>query len=170
MKECPRCLRDLEVEAFNFKSRATGKRQVYCRECSRQYVREHYARNAAYYCAKARARNHDVGKFVREMLLAYLAEHPCVDCGESDVVVLDFDHTDPSTKRLEVALLVRKRHGWKPIKAEIDKCEVRCANCHRRRTARQFGWYRLRNANADRARPERIELPTAGSEDQCSIR
>jgi hypothetical protein len=39
-------------------------------------------------------------------LVAYLKEHPCVDCGE------------------------------------IDKCDVRCANCHRRRTAADFGWWR----------------------------
>ena len=29
------------------------------------------------------------------------------------------------------------------LKQEIAKCEVVCANCHRRRTAKQFGWYRL---------------------------
>jgi hypothetical protein len=28
------------------------------------------------------------------------------------------------------------------LKAEIAKCQVRCANCHRRRTAAQFGWWR----------------------------
>ena len=71
-------------------------------------------------------------------LVTYLSEHPCVDCGEQDLLVLDFDHRDPATKRLAIGSLLRYAR-WSPLEAEIAKCDVRCANCHRRRTARQFG-------------------------------
>lgn len=56
-KYCPGCDQLLEPTAFNFKDRSTGRRQVYCRKCSRRYGREHYQRNTAYYTAKARKRN-----------------------------------------------------------------------------------------------------------------
>jgi hypothetical protein len=57
----------------------------------------------------------------------YLLTHPCVDCGEADPVVLDFDHIDPATKSREVAWFIRRR-DLVGRAAEIEKCEVRCAN------------------------------------------
>lgn len=72
------------------------------------------------------------------MILAYLLEHPCVDCGESDPVVLDFDHLRDKTKNVTAML----NSTWPRIRREIEKCEVVCANCHRRRTAARGGFYR----------------------------
>lgn len=163
-KKCPSCLRDLPIEAFNFKVRATGVRQPYCRQCSRRYIREHYARNTAYYLAKARTRNVVIRLKGHERLLAYLREHPCVDCGETDPIVLQFDHVDPATKRLAVSLLIRSASSWSTVLTEIAKCEVRCANCHLRRTARQFGWYRLAETVIEEARPTGLEPITASFE------
>jgi hypothetical protein len=70
---------------------------------------------------------------VREMIWAYLIAHPCVDCGEADPVVLDFDHVRGEKSENLVRLIAA--HGRKKILDEIEKCEVRCANCHRRKTA-----------------------------------
>jgi len=142
-KLCPRCGQTLELAAFNFKHRATGRRQPYCRACSRLYIREHYERNKPYYIEKAVRRNRIQRRELMDRVLEYLLAHPCVDCGESDPVVLDFDHLDRSTKRWNIAARIGYGLGWRTIQAEIAKCVVRCANCHRRRTARQFGWYRL---------------------------
>jgi hypothetical protein len=59
----------------------------------------------------------------------------CVDCGyNKDSRALDFDHIDPSTKREAVSLMMVQRRSWGAIEAEIAKCEVRCANCHRTKT------------------------------------
>ena len=76
-------------------------------------------------------------------MLRYLREHPCVDCGEADPIVLDFDHRDREHKVDSVMKLVLSGYGWETILAEIAKCDVRCANCHRRRTAVQLGWFKL---------------------------
>src|SRR5207302_6595194 len=81
----------------------------------------------------------------RRLLQDYLRSHPCVDCGETDIVTLQFDHRDRATKRKEVALLVVQT-AWSIVQTEIAKCDVRCANCHRRRTALQLGWRRLDGA------------------------
>jgi len=65
---------------------------------------------------------------------AYLRDHPCVDCGISDPLVLEFDHVS-GMKRASVSQLTRQALPTKTIDEEIGKCQVRCANCHRRRTA-----------------------------------
>jgi hypothetical protein len=65
-------------------------------------------------------------------VLIHLLKHPCVDCGESDPVVLDFDHL--REKRLNVSELANRAVAWDEVAAEMAKCEVVCANCHRRRS------------------------------------
>lgn len=69
-------------------------------------------------------------------ILDFLSSHPCVDCGESDPIVLEFDHLDPATKAFNISKARREGYSLQRIQGEIKKCEVRCANCHRRRTVR----------------------------------
>jgi hypothetical protein len=139
-RECTRCRRVLDVTDFTFKHHATDRRHSYCKYCMRELVRDHYRRNTHYYVRKAKARNPFWRAGVRAKLLSYLADHPCVDCGEDDPVVLEFDHLDPASKTFEVSILMSRQAGWRRIREEIAKCAVRCANCHRRRTAIQFRW------------------------------
>lgn len=77
----------------------------------------------------------------RENLWNYLLTHPCVDCGETDPRVLDFDHVR-DTKKFGISRAVAGSHrSWNTILTEIAKCDVRCANDHRRRTAERGGFY-----------------------------
>lgn len=78
----------------------------------------------------------------RRYALDYLNEHPCVDCGETDPVVLDFDHVRGEKSYNVGAAISGSCRSWKSIMIEIAKCEVRCANCHRKKTAAQFSWYK----------------------------
>jgi hypothetical protein len=63
-----------------------------------------------------------------------MLRNPCVDCGLVDPLVMEFDHIT-GTKTADVSNLVRDAAPLSVIVAEIAKCVVRCANCHRRRTA-----------------------------------
>jgi hypothetical protein len=60
----------------------------------------------------------------------YLLDHPCVDCGFRDVRALDFDHRPDSGKTADVMRLAKDRHSLARIRVEVDKCDVRCRNCH----------------------------------------
>jgi hypothetical protein len=134
MRRCGRCERDLPVSEFN---RLRDGLQHWCRECFRAYFR---ARAAVHRRQSAAARRKRVA-VAREFMAGYLAEHPCVDCGQADPRVLDFDHLRDKTSL--VSALVAWGAPRDRLMAEIGKCDVRCANCHRRVTARRAGWSRL---------------------------
>jgi transcription elongation factor Elf1 len=60
----------------------------------------------------------------------------CVDCGEKNHIVLDFDHI--KDKKYNVSRMIHDGFTWASIKKEVLKCEVVCANCHRIRTHRRL--------------------------------
>jgi hypothetical protein len=62
----------------------------------------------------------------------YKAECGCSRCGEKDSACLEFHHKDPSEKDSAVAAYFRGGWSLKTIQKEISKCEVLCANCHRK--------------------------------------
>lgn len=76
------------------------------------------------------------------MLMEFLEKNPCVECGESDPVVLELDHLDPTEKTSNVSDLMN-RSRMELLMEELAKCQVMCANCHRKKTAKQFGWWKL---------------------------
>lgn len=79
---------------------------------------------------------------LRARMLEFMAGKSCIVCGESDPVVLQFNHIDPKQKRANVAtMLTSGGYKWDTIMSEINKCNIMCANCHMRHTAKQFSWY-----------------------------
>jgi hypothetical protein len=77
---------------------------------------------------------------IRKKLLEFLQDKSCLDCGEADPIVLDFDHVNPKEKFKSIARMLSGHYSWVKILTEIEKCEIRCANCHRRRSHVQFGY------------------------------
>lgn len=104
--------------------------QSRCRDCSKRW----YQANREGRLKAVAARNASQRREVNARLAEYLLQHLCVDCGETDVRVLDFDHRPDEVKLSEVTTLIQLRRRWSAISAEILKCDVRCANCHRKRT------------------------------------
>jgi hypothetical protein len=145
---CSRCHVAKPLADFPIKNTAKGWYGSHCRTCRRSYGKKHYLSNVSYYKAKASVSRTRERSANRAIVDAFLADHPCVECGEADPVVLDFDHVDP---KLKVDAIGRLQHsgGRAVLLSEMSKCEVRCGNCHRRRTARQFGWYRVSLAAHD---------------------
>jgi len=154
---------------FAFQSINSGVRQDHCRACHAAYRRQHYLKNRDVYIAREVARMLGYRLDNRIRLFEYLSAHPCIDCGESDVLVLEFDHRDPSTKKAEVAhLAVRK--PWKFVEAEILKCDVRCANCHRRRTATPFRLGTGADSRSEVKAPSPAAMPLLVALDPTALR
>ena len=76
---------------------------------------------------------------IRGRLLNFLSTKSCITCGEKDYRVLDFDHTNQKRKFKSVSDMRSGHYSWQSVYAEIYKCKIRCANCHRRKTYKQLG-------------------------------
>src|ERR1700689_1902561 len=90
MKRCPRCEETKPLDEF-FKKRERLARS-YCKPCQLEYVREHYRRTKGAYNARRYVLAEIYKERNRRLVYAPLGEHPCVDCAERNIIVLDFDH------------------------------------------------------------------------------
>lgn len=131
-RRCSQCERVLPLSSFAHRSTRERCLQRRCRECMAKYHAQWYAKNRANVMDRVHRRKRSLIRENRQRILAHLRAHPCADCGEADPIVLEFDHL--RDKRAEVSELVRAGVGWRTIQHEIDKCEVRCVNCHKRAT------------------------------------
>jgi hypothetical protein len=144
LKVCTICKDPKDIEDFNKKKRSPDGRQPHCRECNRKASKRYYADNKEHHKNIVYKRKTDQREETQKFVLNYLKEHPCVDCEEKDPVVLDFDHVRGKKFR-GICQMVRHGNSLDLIKLEIEKCEVRCANCHRRKTAKDFKYYNYVN-------------------------
>ena len=143
---CRVCGETKPLAEFPYRSLAAQTRQWICLLCQRQYTNEWHSRNRNKQIAKAQQRSRHATALLKSLVRKYLLDHPCVDCGESDPGVLDFDHL--RDKKTNVSTLVQSGGSLESLELEIAKCEVRCANCHRRRTATNGRYYRTLSAVA----------------------
>ena len=142
-KRCASCKQSRPLTEFNRRSKSRDGLQPTCRECNRASARDYYARNREAHVRRIVAAKGERRRRGLELVGRHLLTHPCVDCGECDVRVLDFDHRDGATKGTEVMRLAQDGHALARIAAEILKCDVRCRNCHARITyVRQGGTWR----------------------------
>jgi hypothetical protein len=63
-----------------------------------------------------------------------------MEWGETNPVVLEFHYR--YGKERAVSTMVAYGLSIATIQKEIDKCDVLCTNCHRKRTSKDQGWFR----------------------------
>ena len=85
------------------------------------------------------------------LVLQHLRSEACVDCGIADPLVLQFDHRPGAGKVKDIGWYVSSGSRMSLVIAEMSRCDVRCANCHRRRTAQAGAWFRARVLKPDAA-------------------
>lgn len=152
LRRCGRCGEFKPTPEFAWRRVRRGQLDNYCRPCRAAYKQEHYARHRERYVAKAMRRKNALAAERAAYLVEFFRERACVDCGELDPLVLEFDHL--GDKKFDISRGLRDRN-WQAVLDEIAKCDVVCANCHRRRTALRAGSAR---AVAQR---QSLGLPTA---------
>ena len=151
IKKCRICKTDKEIFEFSYKNKEKEIRSSYCKECNKTYQRSHYQKYKKEYLIDSKERRAVRVKENQQNALDFLLQNPCIDCAETDPMVLDFDHL--RDKKKGVCQMITEGYSWKTIKAEIAKCVVRCANCHRRKTMIEFGWFRSLAYNANGRAP-----------------
>jgi hypothetical protein len=139
-KLCSKCRVLKRNTDFNFKDKKKKIRKAQCKKCTRLISSAAYYKNRRYYLRYRKNRNHKLMKENMCFLYKYLCKNPCVDCGVSNPVVLQFDHVK-GKKRFSVCEMLRRRYSINAIIIEVNKCVVRCANCHAKKTAKERKYY-----------------------------
>lgn len=129
-KLCTKCGEEKDISEFSWSIMGV-KRHSRCKKCHAEEKADYYERNKEKMLEYKWDRQQRKREEARQYVTQYLTTHPCIDCGETDPMVLTFDHVR-GQKRMNVAELVNRGYLIEEIKKEIDKCEVRCANCHMR--------------------------------------
>ena len=138
MKKCCMCgeFKELTHENFAWKKKDSGTFQSQCRPCHKEYRAQHYDINKEKYVAKARVWSDNEAK----NFFTWLSDKSCIDCGISDIRVLEFDHVR-GVKAGNISKMLGAVSRERLLE-ELEKCDIVCANCHRIRTAKQFDWYK----------------------------
>ena len=134
MKRCSACGKPKRERDFAWKNKSKCVRHSHCRQCQKGKSASWYTGHKAQHILNVKRNTARTRAENRRCLNAYLLQHPCVDCGNPDIRVLDFDHVRGRKRFCISAGITRLSLCWRNIEREIKKCDVRCANCHRIRT------------------------------------
>lgn len=142
MKLCCACSKILDLCEFSLVKK-NGKINYHsrCKKCRREYDREWYKNNIGIGDRIIKKRNNTKNRIIKikTYVWDYLREHPCVDCGISNPIILEFDHVR-GEKIFSISDGISLGYSLDKIITEIQKCDIRCCNCHRLKTHLSLGW------------------------------
>ena len=130
-----------DPEAARAKQRETERRRATERAA---WKRAYRAANLTHVRQLGRAAQQKATDERRDVVTAIKLARGCADCSYNrHHAALDFDHRDRAEKHRTVSWLVSHNSPWSTLMAEIDKCDVVCANCHRIRSFDRRDWTAL---------------------------
>jgi DNA-directed RNA polymerase beta subunit len=144
---CKRCLHRADINRWNarhpealaaIRTRSEAKRRA--RSDYKEKRQAEYQAHRPSYLARASKQQETNRAINNKYVTDYLFAHPCIDCGEANIILLDFDHVR-GKKLLGVSQLMNRI--LKHVIAEIEKCEVRCVGCHRLKTSKEQNTFRF---------------------------
>ena len=144
MKHCNKCNLNKEDEEFAFKCKTKGTRASQCKACQKIFNANHHVQNRDHIRSLKKERWNNIKIEYRKWLTEQFKDKKCIDCGESDTIVLQFDHKRDKDFNIGDFLSISRGRALpqliKAVSKEMEKCDIVCANCHTRRTAKSQGW------------------------------
>lgn len=140
MMQCNHCGEFKSDEEFSWRYKSLGIKAPTCKACKALIDHNYYESRSDSHKQKVIEQKSARRDAARNYLWDYLSTHPCVDCGEADPLLLEFDHVR-GQKKTTVSQMVGQGFSLESIQQEIAKCEVRCVSCHRRKTYKDQGWF-----------------------------
>jgi hypothetical protein len=127
-KMCCVCREYLTIDKFGKDKKRKDGLQIRCKLCRREESKQEYVKNGEKYRTRAKnQRPHTRNKY-KELIQNIRTHYGCAYCNEKEDCCLDFHHL--RDKQGHVTSMIGKSVGQ--ICAEIAKCIVVCANCHRK--------------------------------------
>ena len=139
MKTCKKC--KLPKEDFRKSKKYLDGLDTFCKECRRDADKKTYNTNLTKNREAGLNSKNKIRERNRQFIREYLIGKSCIDCGEKDPIVLEFDHFENKKENLSILI---QNSSIEKIEAEIKKCNIRCANCHRRKTAIELGYFKTK--------------------------
>jgi hypothetical protein len=136
MKICTCCKKIKPLENFYWRNKSKKQKHSYCSLCQNERSKRNYLSNVEKYKTKAKK----AAKKARDFVNDIKSNSSCFDCGISypnEPWLFDFDHTKDKIDCVSVLVSTKSKET---VLQEIEKCDLVCLICHRRRTANRAGW------------------------------
>lgn len=130
MKTCSRCQSEMSEDCFSKDRSKSDGRSIYCKQCRKEKAKNWFDSNPG---KKIEYWSRHKRTFLRKIEMIK-TERGCYDCGVLGLPpsCYDFDHLPGKEKKFDIAK--PKSWKWDQMIDEINKCQVVCSNCHRKRT------------------------------------
>lgn len=136
LKVCSKCKERKELKNFSKNKTKQDNLQASCKACHSVYLKNHYLKNKNYYKEKAKISNVLYKEQIQSYVRNLKENNPCSDCRKYfPYYVMDFDHL--RDKKFSIAFACARVFSIKRIKQELNKCQLVCSNCHRKRSFRR---------------------------------
>lgn len=117
------------------------------KEKKKEYHKQYYSINKEHFKEETKKNRKKRVEVLQDFIYKDLSKKSCVDCGEKNILVLEYDHLRDKEFNVSTKVMQAKKSTTIEIlKKEIEKCEVRCSNCHRKKTAKDFNWYKYQRS------------------------
>lgn len=127
MKRCPKCKKLKSRNKFFKDKLAKDGLSSYCKICKIILIEKWQKENKEKFYSYLKKSSDKK----REFYIEYKKTLKCQNCGENHPACLVFHHRNPAEKEFNIAMKAPNK-SKEQLMNEIAKCDVLCANCHRK--------------------------------------